>query len=319
MSSVIWYVIPCYNEEEVIDETAARVMALIDGLIKDEKIAENSGILFVDDGSSDSTWEKITSLCRGDNRIRAIKLSANRGHQNALLAGLMYAKKYANAAISMDADLQDDINASVRMIDEYHEGNEIVYGVRKSRKTDTVFKRGTAQFFYRFMKFLGTDIIYNHADYRLMGKKALNALAEYGEVNLFLRGIVPQLGFRHTTVEYERGERFAGKSKYPLKKMISFAVEGITSFSIRPIKIAGLFAAVSILISIIMLIFCIAEKIAGRTVPGWSSLGVSIWAVGGIQLFMTGVIGEYIGKIYFETKKRPRYIVDEEINIHAED
>lgn len=319
MSSVIWYVIPCYNEEEVIDETAARVMALIDGLIKDEKIAENSGILFVDDGSSDSTWEKITSLCRGDNRIRAIKLSANRGHQNALLAGLMCAKKYADAAISMDADLQDDINASVRMIDEYYEGNEIVYGVRKSRKTDTVFKRGTAQFFYRFMNFLGTDIIYNHADYRLMGKKALNALAEYGEVNLFLRGIVPQLGFRHTTVEYERGERFAGKSKYPLKKMISFAVEGITSFSIRPIKIAGLFAAVSILISIIMLIFCIAEKIAGRTVPGWSSLGVSIWAVGGIQLFMTGVIGEYIGKIYFETKKRPRYIVDEEINIHAED
>lgn len=318
MSSVIWYVIPCYNEEEVIDETAARVMALIDGLIKDEKIAENSGILFVDDGSADSTWEKITSICRGNNRIRAIKLSANRGHQNALLAGLMYAKKYANAAISMDADLQDDINASVRMIDEYHEGNEIVYGVRKSRKTDTVFKRGTAQFFYRFMKFLGTDIIYNHADYRLMGKKALNALAEYGEVNLFLRGIVPQLGFRHTTVEYERGERFAGKSKYPLKKMISFAVEGITSFSIRPIKIAGLFAAVSILISIIMLIFCIAEKIVGRTVPGWSSLGVSIWAVGGIQLFMTGVIGEYIGKIYFETKKRPRYIVDEEINIHAE-
>ena len=275
--------------------------------------------MFVDDGSSDSTWEKITHLCERNKNIRAIKLSGNRGHQNALLAGLMCAKKYADAAISMDADLQDDINASVKMIEEYYDGNEIVYGVRKSRKTDTAFKRGTAQFFYRFMKFLGTDIIYNHADYRLMGKKALNALSEYGEVNLFLRGIVPQLGFAHTTVEYERGERFAGKSKYPLKKMISFAVEGITSFSIRPIKIAGFFAAVSILISIIMLIFCIAEKLAGRTVPGWSSLGVSIWAVGGIQLFMTGIIGEYIGKIYFETKKRPRYIVDKEINIQAED
>lgn len=318
MGSVIWYVIPCCNEEEVIEETAARVSALLDGLIKDGRIGKKSGILFVDDGSGDSTWEKISALSEKYKCISGIKLSANRGHQNALLAGLMTVRDFADAAISMDADLQDDINASVKMIDEYFSGNEIVYGVRNSRKTDTLFKRDTAQFFYKLMRFLGADIIYNHADYRLMSKKALSALSEYKEVNLFLRGIVPQLGFKHTTVGYERGERFAGKSKYPLKKMISFAVEGITSFSIRPIKIAGFLAAVSIFISMVMLVFCIAEKIAGKTVPGWSSLGVSIWAVGGIQLLMTGIIGEYIGKIYFETKKRPPYIIDKAVNLPAE-
>lgn len=315
MKPIIWYVIPCYNEQEVIDETSARLIKLVDGLSHDGLISDKSRILFIDDGSTDLTWLKINNICKNHSIISGIRLSANRGHQSALLAGLMTAKEYADAAISMDADLQDDINASINMITSYQNGNEIVYGVRKSRKSDTAFKRISAQLFYRVMRAMGVNVIYNHADYRLMGKKALNALSDYGEVNLFLRGIVPQLGFKCDTIEYDRGKRYAGKSKYPLRKMLSFAVEGITSFSIRPIKIAGFFSSISILVSIIMLIYCIYEKFAGRTVPGWSSLGVSIWAVGGIQLLMIGVIGEYIGKIYFETKKRPRYIVDEKINL----
>ena len=316
MKAIIWYVIPCYNEQEVIEETATRLVSFVQSMIASEKISEKSRILLVDDGSADLTWHKICTLSKNNPIISALKLSANRGHQNALLAGLMTARKYADAAISMDADLQDDICASKKMIECFYEGNEIVYGVRKSRKTDTFFKRITAQLFYKAMKLLGTNVIYNHADYRLMGKKALNALSEYKEVNLFLRGIVPQLGFKCCSVEYDRGERFAGKSKYPFRKMLSFASEGITSFSIRPIKIAGFFGSVSILVSIIMLIYCIYEKFAGRTVPGWSSLGASIWAVGGIQLFIIGIIGEYIGKIYFETKQRPRYTIDEEINLN---
>jgi len=316
MMAVIWYVIPCYNEQEVIEETAERLVSLVSGMAASGKISEKSRILFVDDGSADMTWHKICKLSKKYPLICGLKLSANRGHQNALLAGLMTAKKYADAVISMDADLQDDINASGRMIECFYEGNEIVYGVRRSRKKDTAFKRITAQLFYRTLKLLGAEVVYNHADYRLMGKKALEALSEYGEVNLFLRGIVPQLGFQCCTVEYDRGERFAGESKYPFRKMMSFAVEGITSFSIRPIKIAGFFGFASILVSIVMLIYCVAEKIAGRTVPGWSSLGASIWAVGGIQLFIMGIIGEYIGKIYFETKQRPRYIIEAEINLN---
>lgn len=315
MSKTIYYVIPCFNEEEVINETAKRLLRIVYDLIKSGKIDENSKIVFVDDGSSDLTWKIITDLSEKDRHICGIRLSGNRGHQNALLAGLLTAKDYADAVISMDADLQDDIFASEKMIDCYLNGSEIVYGIRKSRDTDTVFKRITAQLFYRVMKFLGTNVKYNHADYRLMSKKALEALSEYREVNLFLRGIIPQLGFKTDVVEYERGKRFAGRSKYPLRKMLSFAVEGITSFSIRPIKIAGFFGTASILVSIFMLLYCVIEKLAGRTVPGWSSLGASIWAVGGIQLFMTGIIGEYIGKIYFETKQRPRYIIDETVNL----
>lgn len=315
MSKVIWYVIPCYNEEEVILETVKRLKSLLDGLIEEEKISQMSKILFVDDGSTDSTWEKLSAYSQIDKRICAVKLSCNRGHQNALFAGLMIAKEYADAVISMDADLQDDIYASVEMIEKFTAGNEIVYGIRKSRDTDSWFKRVTAHVFYKFMKFLGTQVIYNHADYRLMGKKSLNALAEHKEVNLFLRGIVQSLGFKSDTVLYERKERYAGKSKYPFKKMLSFAVEGISSFSIKPIKIATLFATFSIIVSIIMLIYCVVEKIAGRTVPGWSSLGASIWAVGAIELFMIGIIGEYIGKLYFEVKQRPRYIIEETVNL----
>ena len=315
MSKVIWYVIPCYNEEEVILETVKRLKSLLDGLIEEEKISQMSKILFVDDGSTDSTWEKLSAYSQIDKRICAVKLSCNRGHQNALFAGLMIAKEYADAVISMDADLQDDIYASVEMIEKFTAGNEIVYGIRKSRDTDSWFKRVTAHVFYKFMKFLGTQVIYNHADYRLMGKKSINALAEHKEVNLFLRGIVQSLGFKSDTVLYERKERYAGKSKYPFKKMLSFAVEGISSFSIKPIKIATLFATFSIIVSIIMLIYCVVEKIAGRTVPGWSSLGASIWAVGAIELFMIGIIGEYIGKLYFEVKQRPRYIIEETVNL----
>jgi len=315
MSKNIWFVIPCYNEEEVIIETTKRLWKLMNRLVEKEKILETSKILYVDDGSSDKTWEIICELSEKCNYVSGLKLANNRGHQNALLAGLMYSKEYADAVISMDADLQDDINACEEMIEKFHEGFDVVFGVRKSRKKDTFFKRKTAECFYSFMKMLGADVVMNHADYRLMSKEALSALSQYSEVNLFLRGIVKDIGFKNCCVYYERGERFAGESKYPLKKMISFAIEGITSFSVRPIKIAGFLGTVSILISILMLIYCIFEKIAGRTVPGWSSLGVSIWAVGGIQLFIMGIIGEYVGKIYLESKHRPRYIIEKTVNL----
>lgn len=315
MSKNIWFVIPCYNEEEVIIETTKRLWELMNRLVEEDKILDTSRILYVDDGSSDKTWEIICELSEKCNYVSGLKLANNRGHQNALLAGLMYSKEYADAVISMDADLQDDINACEEMIEKFYEGFDVVFGVRKSRKKDTFFKRKTAECFYSFMKMLGADVVMNHADYRLMSKEALSALSQYSEVNLFLRGIVKDIGFKNCCVYYERGERFAGKSKYPLKKMISFAVEGITSFSVRPIKIAGFLGTVSILISILMLIYCIFEKIAGRTVPGWSSLGVSIWAVGGIQLFIMGIIGEYVGKIYLESKQRPRYIIEKTVNL----
>ena len=313
----IWYVIPCFNESEVISETARRLLELLNNLIFNLKISNDSRILFVDDGSIDDTWEKIKDIIEKDNHFCAIKLSSNRGHQNALMAGLTEAGKYADAVISMDADLQDDINASRDMIEHYLKGAEIVFGVRSSRKTDTFFKRHSAQNFYKLMTRLGTKTVYNHADYRLMSKKALQALSKYKEVNLFLRGIVPDLGFKSVVVTYKRGKRFAGKSKYPFKKMLSFAVEGITSFSIKPLKAAVLFGGGSFIISAIMLIYCIYQKIIGNTVPGWSSLGVSIWAVGGLQLLLIGIIGEYVGKIYIETKRRPRYIIDETINIES--
>ena len=314
--ATLYIVVPCYNESEVFPITAPQLTELVKKMIHDGKISDKSRILYVNDGSRDNTWKLIEAEYKSNKYASGLKLAGNVGHQNALFAGLMAAKDKCDITVSIDADLQDDICASKKMIECFYEGNEIVYGVRKSRKTDTFFKRITAQLFYKAMKLLGTNVIYNHADYRLMGKKALNALSEYKEVNLFLRGIVPQLGFKCSSVEYDRGERFAGKSKYPFRKMLSFASEGITSFSIRPIKIAGFFGSVSILVSIIMLIYCIYEKFAGRTVPGWSSLGASIWAVGGIQLFIIGIIGEYIGKIYFKTKQRPRYTIDEEINLN---
>ena len=306
----VWLVIPCYNEEEVIDLTAKRTKELMYGLISDGKISKNSRICFVNDGSTDRTYEKMQSLCKEDKIFACVNLSRNRGHQNALIAGLMTAKEYADAVISMDADLQDDINVIKDFVDKYIEGYDVVYGVRGDRTTDTWFKKFTAEAFYKFMKAMGVDIVFNHADYRLMSKRALDGLSEFDEVNTFLRGIVPLVGYKSTTVKYSRGKREAGKSKYNLRKMISFAMEGITSFSVRPIKLALALGVISFLVSIGMLIYCIYEHSIGNTVSGWASLGVSIWAIGGLQMLMLGVVGEYVGKIYLETKHRPKYIIE---------
>ena len=264
----------------------------------------------VNDGSRDRTWEIIKELHQEDVLFTGINLSRNRGHQNALLAGLMTAREHADAAISLDADLQDDVGVIEKFIDEFAAGSDIVYGVRSSRKTDTFFKRFTAEGFYHVMKWLGVDIVFNHADYRLMSKRALDGLAEFEEVKLFLRGIVPQIGYRTSVVEYERHERFAGESKYPLKKMLSFAFDGISSFSVKPMRMIIHAGALMFLISIGMLVYSLIRKWMGATIVGWTSLMVSIWMVGGIQLLCLGIIGEYIGKIYSETKKRPRYIIE---------
>lgn len=306
----IWLVLPCYNEEQVLPETAKQLKEIMTNLMQQGKISKNSKIAMVNDGSGDGTWDNIKKLHEQDSLYTGINLSRNRGHQNALLAGLMTAKEYADAAISLDADLQDDVGVIEKFIDKFAEGYDIVYGVRSSRKTDTFFKRFTAEGFYHVMKWLGVDIVFNHADYRLMSKRALEGLAEFEEVNLFLRGIVPQIGYKTTIVEYERHERFAGESKYPLKKMLSFAFDGISSFSVKPMRMIIHAGAVMFLISIAMLIYSLIRKIIGATIVGWTSLMVSIWMVGGIQLLCLGIIGEYIGKIYSETKKRPRYIVE---------
>lgn len=306
----IWLVLPCYNEEQVLPETAKQLKEIMTNLMQQGKISKNSKIAMVNDGSGDGTWDIIQKLHEQDSLYTGINLSRNRGHQNALLAGLMTAKEYADAAISLDADLQDDVGVIEKFIDKFAEGYDIVYGVRSSRKTDTFFKRFTAEGFYHVMKWLGVDIVFNHADYRLMSKRALEGLAEFEEVNLFLRGIVPQIGYKTTIVEYERHERFAGESKYPLKKMLSFAFDGISSFSVKPMRMIIHAGAVMFLISIAMLIYSLIRKIIGATIVGWTSLMVSIWMVGGIQLLCLGIIGEYIGKIYSETKKRPRYIVE---------
>lgn len=306
----IWLVIPCYNEEEIISKTAECTKELMCGFISAGKISKASRILFVNDGSKDRTYEMIQDLCSKDKIFACVNLSRNRGHQNALLAGLMTAKNYADAAISMDADLQDDISVIETFIDKFEEGYDVVYGVRNDRTTDTFFKKFTAEGFYKFMKAMGVDVVYNHADYRLMSKRALEGLSEFDEVNTFLRGIVPLIGYKSTTVEYARQKREAGKTKYSLKKMISFAMEGITSFSVRPIKLAFALGVISFLVSIGMLIYCVYEHSIGNTVSGWASLGVSIWAIGGLQMLMIGIVGEYVGKIYLETKHRPKYIIE---------
>ncbi|MBQ7316719.1 MAG: glycosyltransferase family 2 protein [Clostridia bacterium] len=307
----LYLVIPCYNEEAVLPETAKRLREKYDALMSEGKISADSRIVFVNDGSKDKTWEMIEDLHRADPVFRGICLSRNKGHQNALMAGLMTVKDECDAAISMDADLQDDINAIDAMVDKYAEGYEVVYGVRSSRKKDTFFKRTTAQGFYRVMKSMGVETVYNHADYRLMSARALHALSEFDEVNLFLRGIVPLVGFKSAEVTYERGERFAGESKYPLKKMISFATEGITSMSVKPIRMIAALGFLVFLVSIGVLIYSVIRKFTGYTVEGWAFLAVSIWALGGVQLLAIGVIGEYIGKIYLETKHRPKYIISE--------
>lgn len=312
--NILYIVVPCYKEEEVLPETAKRLREKMTDLKTKHKIHEESRILFVNDGSTDKTWETIEELHRQEEVFSGVSLSRNRGHQNALLAGLMVAVNYADMIISMDADLQDDINAIDAMVDLYDKGYDVVYGVRSSRKKDSFFKKYTAQFFYKILKALGADIVYNHADYRLMSNRAVQGLAEFQEVNLFLRGIVPQIGYPWTTVEYERTERIAGESKYPLGKMISFALDGITSFSVRPIRFIAIAGVVVFLISIGALVWAVTDKLAGRTVPGWTSQMVSTWMIGGIQLLSIGLIGEYIGKIYIETKKRPHYIIENVLN-----
>ena len=310
----VYFVIPCYNEEEVLPETIKRLNLKLQTLIESGKATEDSRMLFVDDGSKDKTWQIITEHSNENKFVGGIKLAHNRGHQNALLSGLMTAKDSGcDCAISLDADLQDDINVIDQFIDKYLEGCEVVYGVRNSRKKDTFFKRSTAQGYYKFMKFLGVDIVYNHADYRLMGSKALDALSEYKEVNLFLRGIVPLIGYRCDYVYYERNERFAGESKYPLKKMIKFAIDGITSFSVKPLKIISNIGILICVLSIIGFIYALVSFFTGNAIAGWASTICSIWFLGGLQMLCIGIVGTYVGKIYSEVKARPRYRIEEKI------
>lgn len=313
-TKVLYVVIPCYNEEEVLEETTKQLKEKMTKLIKNKKISENSRVMYVNDGSKDKTWELIQKIHKKEKLFTGICLSRNRGHQNALLAGLMTAKKYADVVISMDADLQDDINAMDEMLDKYYAGNEIVYGVRSARKKDTWFKRVTAEGFYKFMEKMGVEIIYNHADYRLTSQNVLNYLENYHEVNLFLRGMFPLIGFKSDVVYYERNERFAGESKYPLKKMLSFAWDGITSFSIKPIKIVLNLGIIISVISVLVLIYSLIVKLLGNTVPGWTFIICSVWIVAGLEMLSLGIIGQYIGKIYNETKQRPRFIVACDLN-----
>ena len=310
MQPVLYIVIPCYNEQEVLPVTAPAFSQKLTDLYIDGKISEHSRILFVDDGSRDDTWKIITELSQIDEHCCGISLSRNRGHQNALLAGLMEVKDKCDICISADCDGQDDIDAIDKMVDEYLAGSEVVYGVRSDRKRDTIFKRLTAQAFYRLMKSMGADIVYNHADYRLLSRRALQSLAEFREVNLFLRGLVPMIGFRCSYVEYSRKERVAGKSKYPLKKMLSFAIDGITSLSVKPIRLITSFGFAVSLFSIIGIIWSVVTRFVYGPTGGWASTISIMCFLGGVQLLSLGVIGEYIGKIYLEVKQRPRYIVD---------
>ncbi len=307
----LFLVIPCYKEQEVLPETSARLKRKMQQMIEQNRISPASRVVFVNDGSTDKTWEMIQELHKEDRLFSGIDLSRNRGHQNALLAGLMTVKDIADVTISMDADLQDDIDAIDQMLDQYFNGCDIVYGVRSKRQTDTFFKRFTAESFYHLMRWLGADIVFNHADYRLMSQRALQGLSQFKEVNLFLRGLVPLVGYRSGIVTYERHERFAGESKYPLKKMLAFAVEGITALSTRPIRFISQLGVGIFLFSIFMLLYFLLRYFTGNTVTGWASIAVSVWAIGGLQLLAIGVIGEYIGKIYLESKSRPRYIIEQ--------
>lgn len=310
MNETLYIVIPCYNEQEVLLETAKRLKTKMSELMERGTIGTKSHVVFVNDGSKDRTWELITQLHKENSLFSGINLSRNRGHQNALLAGLMTAKDYADMTISMDADLQDDIDAIDEMIDKYQKGADIVYGVRSSRKKDTFFKKATAEFFYKLMNGMGANTVFNHADYRLMSRRALEGLAQFGEVNLFLRGIVPMIGYPCDVVYYERGERFAGESKYPLGKMLSFAIEGITSLSIKPIRLITGLGFFIFLVSIGILIYSLVRHFMGATIVGWTTLMVSVWAIGGLILLSLGIVGEYVGKIYLETKSRPRFLID---------
>ena len=310
MKKIIWLFIPCYNEQEVLPETSRQLEEIMRGLIKKDKISDKSKIAFVNDGSKDNTWNIITDLHEKNPMFTGINLAHNKGHQNALLAGLMTAKDYADAAISLDADLQDDVGVIEQFIDKFNEGKDVVYGVRSTRATDTVFKRSTAHAFYKLMKAMGADTLQDHADYRLMSKRALEGLAKYKEVNLFLRGIVPMIGYETDVVYYERHERFAGESKYPLKKMLSFAVDGITSCSVKPIRMITSLGTLVFTVSIVMLIYFLIVWLLGHTVQGWTTIVISLWGIGGLILLSLGIIGEYVGKIYMEVKERPRFIIE---------
>ena len=307
---VLYIVVPCFNEEKVLPETAKRLSAIIMSLVSSESISNKSRILFVDDGSFDSTWNIILDLNGKSSVFTGIKLAHNSGHQNALWAGMMQARDRCDILISMDADLQDDPNALKSFIEEYKKGADIVYGVRSKRRQDTFFKRNAARLYYRLLHHMGADIIADHADYRLLSRRAIDALSQFSETNLFLRGMIPQLGFKTAKVYYERSERFAGESKYPLKKQMALAVEGITSFSIKPIRFVFAAGIICALFGIIIAIYALIQKAASSTVKGWTSIIVSMWIIGGVVLIGLGIIGEYIGKIYMEVKRRPRYIID---------
>ena len=308
---VLYIVIPCYNEQEVLPITAPMFLNKLHELAEKKLVSENSRILFVNDGSSDGTWDIIRALAASDEHYIGISQSRNRGHQNAVLAGLMEAKDHCDISISIDCDGQDDINAMDNMVRAYLYGCDIVYGVRNDRETDSFFKRTTAQGFYKFLSAMGAEIVYNHADYRLISARALHELAKFKEVNLFLRGMVPLVGFKSTSVEYKRAERIAGKSKYPLRKMLALAGDGITSLSIKPLRLIMSFGVIVALLSFVGVIWAIVSALAGRAVAGWASMTCIICFVSGVQLICMGIIGEYIGKIYMETKQRPRYIISE--------
>lgn len=306
-------VVPCYNEEEVLHETKQRLLEVLDNLKAKDAISDGM-VLFVDDGSRDRTWDIIETFAGETSMVGGLKLSCNRGHQYALWAGLKWASEHSDASVSIDADLQDDVNAIYDMVDEYHKGNDIVFGVRNERNTDTRFKRTTAQAFYRLMNALGGKVVYNHADFRLMSKRAMMSLMEYPESNLFLRGIVASMGYPSTSVYYSRRERFAGVSKYPLKKMLAFAIEGITSFSVKPLRLISYLGILFILVAIGVIVYALYEHFAGHTIAGWTSLLVSMWFIGGSVLLACGVIGEYIGKVYLEVKQRPKFFIEKKVN-----
>ena len=310
MKPVLYIITPCYNEEEALPHSAPKLVALLTQMAESGLIDEASRLTLVDDGSRDKTWKVIEALIERFPQVEGLKLAHNAGHQNALWAGMMTVRGKADAIVTIDADLQDDVNAIPKFVKKLNEGADVVYGVRKKRDTDTPFKRATAHGFYRFMRTMGADVVDDHADYRLLSRRALDALSDFGEINLFLRGMVPLLGFKTDKVYYDRGERVAGESKYPLKKMLAFAVEGITSFSVKPIKLVIVLGSLFALLGLLMAVYAIVQAFLGQTATGWAALMGSIWVVGGVQLMALGLIGTYVGKIYTEVKRRPRFIVE---------
>lgn len=309
-TKTLYILAPCYNEEAVLPITSKIFLDKLNSLINSGKISAQSRVVFVDDGSKDKTWEIIESLHELDPKFVGVKLSRNRGHQNALLGGMSTVVNDCDMIVTIDADAQDDVTAIDKMVDDYYSGSEIVYGVRASRETDTFFKRTTAQGFYKFMSMMGVETVYNHADFRLMSSRAVKALLDFKEVNLFLRGMVPLVGFKSSSVTYDRAPRVAGESKYPLKKMLAFAFDGITSFSIKPIRVITFLGGITLFLSLIFAIYALVGFFVNKTVPGWTSTVLSIWFFGSLQLLAIGVVGEYIGKIYLETKSRPRFFIE---------